>query len=111
MAALPSTVAVPCPICAAPFDLPLSAGPHRKVGGRLVVGLTIDTEPLKAHCAAEHPPPPAGDCQPAPGEAAVATQASVIVNVTRARPDDGAFARGIARGAAEQARLDGRRRY
>ncbi|MCX5239816.1 hypothetical protein OG824_31905 [Streptomyces prunicolor] len=107
MAALPSTLAVTCPICDAPFELPLSARPHKKVDGRLVVGLTVDSGPLKAHCDVEHQAPPADDGQPAPGEAAVATQANVIVNVTPARPDDGALASALVGRVAQQAQLHG----
>ncbi|MFI5880812.1 hypothetical protein [Streptomyces sp. NPDC051554] len=102
MAALPASVAVPCPICDAPVELPLSAGPHKKLAGRLVVGLIVDTEPLKAHCAAVHPAPTAGECHSTVEPAAVATHANLVVNVIRANPADGARASALSRHVAQQ---------
>jgi hypothetical protein len=111
VAALPATIAVPCPICDAPVELPLSAGPHKKADGRLAIGLIVDTEPLKAHCAAVHPAPTAGECRSTVEPAAVATHANLVVNVIRARPDDGAVASALARNAAKQVRMHRFGRY
>lgn len=105
MAALPTTIAVTCPMCDAPVELPLGAGPHKKLGDRLVVDLTVDTEPLKAHCAAEHSALSVSECHSTVEPAAVATHASLVVNVTRARPDDGAIASALAHSVAKQARM------
>lgn len=101
MAALPAAVPVGCPICSTPVDLPLSAGRHARVDEHLVMSLSVDTEPLTVHVAATHPAAVATDIRP--GE--VSTRGQVVVNVIRAPQDDGAFARGLARGAAEASRL------
>ncbi|MGW0795918.1 hypothetical protein [Streptomyces sp. NPDC002692] len=54
MAALPTTIRINCPLCEDPIALPTKAGPNKIQGQRLVLDLSADDAPLRAHLKEQH---------------------------------------------------------
>lgn len=110
MVALPGHITLECPVCSAPFDLPLKCGKQRVVESRLVADLSLDTSPMQGHLKAEHaellvrkPTAPNGGI-----DAAVVATGGITVHVHQAVPtDDTALVRRAAR-LEDQSRVLGR---
>ncbi|MER8030721.1 hypothetical protein ABTZ78_17380 [Streptomyces bauhiniae] len=65
MVALSSTIAVGCPVCGIPVELPVRVKPGQEQQ-ESVISLTVDSDPLKSHFTASGHTAPAPPAELAP---------------------------------------------